>query len=298
MKRNNNNNILVPTDFSEIAQNALGHALKIADVYKNEITLINIQDDGGGLFGLFGGGNSDKMNLIKEAIEMKMNKLISEAKTLYPHIVINKRVEYGKIYKVITEIAENENFDSIIMGTNGASGLHQITGSNASRVINYAKVPVVVVKDQPIGKNGYEKIVLPIDLSRESRQKVTWAVHLAKKFNSTIHVIYENSTREEVKNRIYAAVNQTQDILAQNNANYIVRGLDEDKYPDSFAEDTLAYANEIEADLIMIMSQQEKGFSEFLLGSYAQQIVNHASKVPVMCINSSDAGVILDGVFG
>lgn len=158
-------------------------------------------------------------------------------------------------------------------------------------------MPVVVVKDQSISKKGYEKIVLPIDLSRESRQKVTWAVHLAKKFNSTIHVIYENSSNTEFRNRIFAAVNQTQDILSQNNANYIVRGLDEDKYPDSFAEDTLAYADEIGADLIMIMSQQEKGFSEFLLGSYAQQIVNHAGKVPVMCINSHDTGVIIDGVF-
>lgn len=294
MNRTNNNNILVPTDFSEVANNALGHALKIADVYNNEITLINIQDDGG-LFGMFGGG--DKFELIKEAVNTRMDKVIEEAHKNYPNVKINKRIETGKIYKVITEIAEDENFDSIVMGTNGASGLQQIIGSNASRVINYAKVPVVVVKEQPIGQSGYEKIVLPIDLSRESRQKVTWAVHLAKKFNSTIHVIYENSTSDEFKNRIFAAVNQTQDILEQNNANYIVRGLDHDKYPDSFAEDTLAYATEIEADLIIIMSQQEKGFSEFLLGSYAQQIVNHSGKVPVMCINSSNTGVIIDGVF-
>ena len=294
MNRNNNNNILVPTDFSEIANNALGHALKIADAYKNEITLLNIQDEGG-LFGLF--GSDEKMSLIKDAVDMKMDKLISDSAKDFPNVKINKRFEYGRIYKVITEIAEKENFDSIVMGTNGASGLQQITGSNASRVINYAKVPVVVVKEQPIGKGGYQKIVLPIDLSRESRQKVTWAIHLGKRFNSTIHVIYENTSNEEVKHRIFAAVNQTQDILDQNNANYIVRGLDEEKYPDSFAEDTLAYATEIDADLIMIMSQQEKGFSEFLLGSYAQQIVNHSGKVPVMCINSANTGVIMDGVF-
>lgn len=294
MNRTNNNNILVPTDFSEVANNALGHALKIADVYNNEITLINIQDEGG-IFGLF--GNQDKMELVKEAVNTRMDKVIAEAKEKYPNVKINKRIEVGKIYKVIAEIAEEENYDSIVMGTNGASGLQQIIGSNASRVINYAKVPVVVVKEQPMGQSGYQNIVLPIDLSRESRQKVTWAIHLAKKFNSTIHVIYENTTNEEFKNRIFAAVNQTQDILEQNNANYIVRGLDQDKYPDSFAEDTLAYANEIQADLIMIMSQQEKGFSEFLLGSYAQQIVNHSGKVPVMCINSSDTGVIIDGVF-
>ena len=286
MNRTNNNNILVPTDFSEVANNALGHALKIADVYKNEITLVNIQDEGG-LFGLFG-SSDNKLDLIKEAVNARMDKLIEESKGKFPNVKINKR---------ITEIAEKENFDSIVMGTNGASGLQQIVGSNASRVINYAKVPVVVVKEQSISNSGYQKIVLPIDLSRESRQKVTWAIHLAKKFNSTIHVIYENSTNEEFRSRIFAAVNQIQDILDKNGATYLVRGLDEDKYPDSFAEDTLAYANEIDADLIMIMSQQEKGFSEFLLGSYAQQIVNHSGKVPVMCINSNDTGVIIDGVF-
>lgn len=291
----NNNTILVPLDFSEVAQNALGHALKVADVYKNEITLLHIMDEGNFIGNLFGGNNNAE--LVKEAIDMKLDKMIAEANKQYPNIKINKLIESGRIYKVITNIANDGNYDSIIMGTNGASGLQQITGSNASRVINYAKVPVVVVKEKSIG-NGYEKIVLPIDLTRESRQKVRWAVHVAKKFNSTIHVIYENTTNEEFRNRIHAVINQTQDILDSNGAKYILRGLEEDKYPDSFAEDTLAYANEIDADLIMIMSQQEKGFNEFLLGSYAQQIVNNGGRIPIMCINSNDAGIILDGVFG
>lgn len=294
MNRTNNNNILVPTDFSEVANNALGHALKIADVYNNEITLLNIQDEGG-IFGLF--ENKEKLNLIKEAVESKMDKIIASSKEKFPNVKINKLIEYGRIYDTITDIANEGNYDSIVMGTNGASGLRQLTGSNASRVINYAKIPVVVVKERPMINNGYEKIVLPIDLSRESRQKVKWAISLSKKFNSTIHVIYENSSNQEYQNKIFAVVNQTQDILSENNADYIVRGLDDEAYPDSFAEDTLAYADEINADLIMIMSQQEKGFSEFLLGSYAQQIVNHHGKVPVMCINSGQTGVIIDGLF-
>ncbi len=292
---NNNNTILVPLDFSEVAQNALGHALKVADVYKNEITLLHIMDEGNFIGNLFGGNNN--ADLLKEAIDMKLDKMIAEANKQYPNIKINKLIESGKIYKVITNIANEGNYDSIIMGTNGASGLQQITGSNASRVINYAKVPLIVVKEKSIG-NGYEKIVLPIDLTRESRQKVRWAVHVALKFNSTVHVIYENTTNEEFRNRIHAVINQTQDILDTNGAKYILRGLEEDKYPDSFAEDTLAYANEIDADLIMIMSQQEKGFNEFLLGSYAQQIVNNGGRIPIMCINSNDAGIILDGIFG
>lgn len=292
MSNQNNNTILVPIDFSEVAMNALGHALKVADVYKNEVTILYILDEGNFLGNLFGGNQNAE--LVNEALAMKMDKVILEANQEFPNIKINKLIETGKIYKVITTIANEGDYDSIIMGTNGASGLHQITGSNSSRVINYAQVPVVVVKEKSIG-NGYEKIVLPIDLTRESRQKVKWAIHLAKKFNSTIHVIYENNTNEEFRNKIFAAVNQTQDLLSTSGAKFIVRGLDEDKYPDSFAEDTLAYANDIDADLIMIMTQQEKGFSEYLLGSYAQQIVNHAGKIPIMCIQSSDRGVILDG---
>jgi nucleotide-binding universal stress UspA family protein len=290
----NNNTILVPTDFSEIANNALGHALKIADVYKNEITLLSIIDDGG-LFSMF--GNNVKSELVNEALNARMDKVIDESHKTYPNVKINKLIEHGKIYKTIAEVAENGNYDSIIMGTNGASGMQQITGSNASRVINYATKPVVVVKEKSIG-NGYKIIVVPIDLTRESRQKLTWAIHVAKKFNSTIHIIYENTTNEEFRNKIHAVVNASQNILDEKGAKYIVRGLDEDKYPDSFAEDTLAYANEVDADLIMVMSQQEKGFKEFLLGSYAQQIVNHSGAVPIMCINSNDAGIILDGIFG
>ncbi len=293
-QRKNNNTILVPTDFSDVANNALNHALKVADKYNNEITLLYVMEEVGFLGAIFGG--TDKTDLIKEAIDGRLNKLIEEAKTAYPKIVINKLIESGKVYEVVTEIANNGPYDSIIMGTNGASGLKQIVGSNSSRVINYAQIPVIVVKEKTIG-SGYKKIVVPIDLTRESRQKLTWAVHVAKKFDSTLHIIYENTTNQEFRSKIGAVVNQTQNILDEHNVSYIVRGLDDEKYPDSFAEDTLAYASEIDADLIIIMSQQERGFSEYLLGSYAQQIVNHSNIVPVMCISSNDAGVILQGVF-
>ncbi|MBC7425139.1 MAG: universal stress protein [Bacteroidia bacterium] len=291
----NNNNILVPTDFSEIAENALGHAIKVAEIYHNEITLLHIVDERGFLSGIFGSKDKDLYN---EAITIKLDRMIDRVKSLTNStVVINKLIEFGKPHKTIVRVAEEGNYDSIIMGSNGAEGFQSIIGSNASKVINYATLPVVVVKEKTIGK-GYENIVLPIDITPESRQKVRWAVHVAKKFNSTIHVIFENSSNEWLRNKTFAAVNQAQDILGRNDVKYIVRALDEEKYQDSFAEDTLAYANEIDADLIMIMSQQEKGFSEFLLGSYAQRIVNHSARVPVMCINPKELGYLLEGVLG
>ena len=55
---------------------------------------------------------------------------------------------------------------------------------------------------------------------------------------------------------------------------------------DNFALETIKYSEEINADLIMIMTQQEdKKLSEYIIGSYAQQIVNRSTLAPVMCIN-------------
>ena len=74
---------------------------------------------------------------------------------------------------------------------------------------------------------------------------------------------------------------------------FTTKVLDDEKYPGKFYMDTLQYADEINADLIMVMTQQEKGgFSEYLLGSYAQQIVNYHSSVPVMCIVPRNTGLV------
>jgi nucleotide-binding universal stress UspA family protein len=293
-KIENNNTILVPYDFSEIAANALGHAVKIAEIYKNQITLLHIVEDG--FFESIFGGNAMKEGLLREAIESKLDKIIQEIKAKND-VVINKKVLEGRVYKTIVKEANEQKYDSIIMGSNGAAGVEQIIGSTASRVIRHSEQPVVVVKEKTIG-NGYQKIVLPIDTTFETRQKVTWAIHLAKKFNSVIHVIFENEDDEFTRSKLYATVNSVQNLLEKNNVQYVLRSLDEEQYPENFAKDTLQYANEIDADLIMIMTQQEVGFSEFIIGSYAQQIVNQSERVPVMCINPKEGGYVLEGIFG
>lgn len=285
----NNNTILVPYDFSEIAANALGHAVKIAKTYQNKITLLHIVEDN--LLETVFGSNPLKEGLVREAIEGKLDKIINEIKAK-ENIEIDKIVEEGRVHKTIVRIANEGHYDSIVMGSNGAAGMEQIIGSNASRVIRFSEQPVVVVKEKPVG-NGYEKIVLPIDTTYETRQKVTWAIHLAKKFNSTIHIVFEEVEDEFIRSKLYASVNSVQEILDKNNVKYVVKSLDDDKYPDSFAKATLKYANKIDADLIMIMTQQEVGFSELIIGSYAQQIVNQSERVPIMCVNPKEGGYTL-----
>lgn len=281
MERKTNNNILVPTDFSEVASNALGHAVKVAQTYKNEITLVNIIDEG--FFGgLFGSGNQTE--LVREAVENRLNKLAEEIESTHG-IKVHKRIDSGRIYKVISKIANDENFDSIIMGSHGANGLEQVIGSNASRTIQYAEVPVVVVKNNNVGE-GYKTIVMPIDLSIESRQKVDWGIHLAKQFNSEIHIAYQGSSDEFTNNRINANVKAVEHQLEKSGVKFVCSEI-EDKLLENFATEIISYAANVKADMILVMTDTEPNLAERILGTYTQQIVNR-SPVPVMCIHPKE----------
>ncbi len=288
MQRNTNNNILVPTDFSDVAGNALNHALKIAETYNNEITLLYIIEENiwGNIF------SSGQNELLREAVSNRLEKLAAEVKVSHPSLTIHTRIEKGRVYKTIANMANEENFDSVIMGSHGASGLEQVIGSNASRTIQYAKVPVVVVKGKSIGE-GYKKIVMPIDLTLESRQKVEWAIHIAKKFDSEVHVIYQSASDSFVNTKIKANIKNVSLSLEKNQVRYVAKEI-EDKAFENFAKEVLEYANEINSDLILVMTHAEKAFTEFIIGTLTQQLVNKSETIPVMCIYPRETGFVYD----
>lgn len=284
-----NNSILVPTDFSDVANNALDHAVAIAKTYGNDILLMHTVE--ATFLSSIIGGKNIKGGLVGQMLQEKLNDLCKNI-TEKHGVPARGIIKEGRIYKTILETAEEIELDSIVMGTNGAEGLEQIMGSNSSRVIAQSPVPVVVVKEKQIGA-GYKDIVFPVDLSLESKQKTWWAIHLAQKFDSTIHIIGEHEDDEFLRNKLFANLKSIEDVFTKNKVKFTTKVLDDEKYPGKFYMDTLQYADEINADLIMVMTQQEKGgFSEYLLGSYAQQIVNYHSSVPVMCIVPRNTGLV------
>jgi nucleotide-binding universal stress UspA family protein len=288
MNRQTNNNILVPTDFSEVADCALKHAIAVAKAYKNEITLMYIVEDGffGGIF------SKSQSEIMKDAIVTKLNVKAQEIER-ETGIKVTTRAESGKVYKTISEIANAEKFDSIIMGSHGASGLEQIVGSNASRTIQYAEVPVVVVKSTSLGSEGYKKIVMPFDLTIESKQKLEWGINIAQKFNSEIHIVYSKSDDEYLDAKMKANIAQVKHTLEDHKVKYVMYEF-KDSVLDNFANEIHNYANITNADLIVAMTHTEKGISEMIIGTLTQQLVNRANNVAVMCIHPKETAFNYD----
>jgi nucleotide-binding universal stress UspA family protein len=282
------NTILVPVDFSEIAANALNHAIQVAKHFNNNLALLHVVEESGlPSFLSFGKENAATKLILHQAAE-QLNVMAADIKAKH-NIECSVVSKSGRIYRVIAETATELGCDSIIMGSNGAAGFEQIIGSNASRVISHSEVPVVVIKPQVGEFKAYHNIVFPLDLTLESRQKVKWAIHLGKAYNSTISILTYNVGDEFLNNKMKLGLRQVERLLDENNIKYTVDVLDD--LEENWAAETLKYAEKLNADLLMIMTQSEdKGFSEYIIGSFAQQIVNKATSVPVMCINPAPMG--------
>ena len=279
--------MLVPVDFSEISLNALHHAAQVAQHFNNDLVLLSILEDDF-LSNIFSFSKNDtKESLAKEALSSRLKEIAAKTKTEFA-IECKTDVRSGKIYKTIIEAAEEHGCDCVIMGTHGASGVERVIGSNASRVISYSTMPVIVVKTDK-NPNAYRNIVFPLDLSVESKQKMKWAIHLGKAYKSTIHVLTYKVGDEFLNNKLEANLRQIGTIFDESGVKHDVTILENDT---DFARKTLEFAEIKTSDLIMIMTQQEsdKTMREYIIETYAQQIVNDSGNVPIFCVNPNYEG--------
>lgn len=293
MENKKKNTILVPYDFSEMSTHALNHAVQLANHFDNNIALLHVVEEALLSSLLSFGKNDEKEEIARQQVTDRLSKIAHDIEG-NGNIKVSISIRFGRIYKEIAAAAQELGCDSIIMGSNGASGLEQIIGSNASRTIMHASVPVIVVKsDKPV--HAYSDIVFPLDLTLESRQKVKWAIHIGKSYNSTIRILTYKVGDEDINLGTRAALRQITNLLESSGVKYTEHILDH--LGEEFAIETIKYAEAIDADLIMIMSQAEgMGLSDFIIGTEAQQLVNKSQRIPIMCIKPGRTGFSSDFV--
>lgn len=273
MEKQKNNVLMVPTDFSEVADFAVKHAIGIAKELNFKIALLHAIN------------KETKSNLKKENkglehIEEKLKVLVDSIKQ--QGIEAESITKEGSIFNVIPEVAFEIGANFLIMGTHGKVGVQKFTGSYAWKVVTTSPVPIFVVQKREFEK-GYHNIVFNIDHSMRSKQKLNWAVYIANIFKSTIHLTYPKESDEFIAKKIKANLSQTKSFLAKSNITFTekeIRG-------GNLAKQLESYAKEVSADLFMIMTNPEK--SNIILSPWDEKLLFNEEKIPVMCINPVDS---------
>jgi nucleotide-binding universal stress UspA family protein len=170
----------------------------------------------------------------------------------------------------------------VIMGTHGIKGMQKLTGSRALKVIVSSRVPFLVVQDKPSGKHRFTDIVFPIDFRIETREKLYWAIFLGKYFSSRIHLFKPPVGDKSIMKMINTNLNFAIRYLVQNHIDYEVHTA---KSTVNLAKETISFAQEIDADLILITTTKGINMADYVLGLPEQEIIANNARIPVMTVN-------------
>lgn len=279
------NKILVPLDFSESSIDALDYAVHIAEIFGSELHLLHVVET----YEFNSSYRDDET--ARQIIELGLNKKFDaianpriketekDIKTVYHHRV-------GKIYNQIVKHADEISADLIVMGTHGTSDNLNfkkfMLGSNANRVVHAAPCPVLTVKNHEHSID-FNKILLPIDITKETTQKVAYAKAISKVFGSEVHVFAVSSYIDEyVENA--SKLKRRLDAVADELASSGVKTFTCLERNENINHAIFEYSKKNDMDLILIMTRQEKKWEEFLIGSLAKKVIVGAD-APVLSLH-------------
>ncbi len=271
--------ILVGIDFSDCSINALEHAISIARKAKAGVAMvwINHLDYSKEIFSV------EPQNIEKEVIT-RFEDLVKK----YQYHLHGEKIEYfirkGKVYKEICNVANEIDAFLVVIGTHGSSGFEEFwIGSNANRMVASSKKPIITIRGGVDIGTDLKKIILPLDSTKITRQKLPITALLAKYFNSEVHILgLYTTTSDDIRYRVRNYVSQAEEYFKEND----IKFKSTTKEAENITEETIKYAKKVGANLISIMTEQETTATNLFYGPYASQMVNH-SPIPVLSIHVS-----------
>lgn len=296
------NRILFPTDFSRCSDQALVHALSLAERYGAELSIVHVllplEYDPYAI-----GHHLPPLESLQQEIDGLSSNQVKAAKEekSYRDIAIKQSTIRGiSAAPALLQFADEQKADLIVMGTHGRRGInHFMLGSVAEEVVRLAPCPVVTIREfrkQPPATH-FSQILVPVDFSGFSRDAISQAKWFAQDFGATVRILH---IIEEVIHPSFYVTGQTSlsTWLPEVEATALremKRLADDAPGPDvplefhikegRAAVDIVGFAKKNGIDLIVMASHGLTGIEHLLLGSVAEKVVR-MSPCPLFTLKS------------
>lgn len=270
--------IIVPSDFSSTSDVAVNYACEISKTLKTPVEILHIVKD-----------QSEEAGALN-----KLNAQISKHKEK-TGIEAAPVVRFGNIYDEIPKMTEELTGELVVMGTHGLSGLQYLTGSNALKVITESDAQFIVVQDQTKSSANIKRILVPLDLHKETKQKIKFAGDIAKKFGAEVHIICPKETDEFFNNQVMRNMSYAEGYFNENGVACKTKVTEEDS--SGFVKELLKYAKYAEIDLICILNFAGERLIHAFGSDAEQQVMTNDAGIPTMVINPISANVDSRSIF-
>lgn len=253
--------VFIPTDFSQICNDALCFALDFCRVYNCECEIFHAESKD-----LYLSTDSkftlDTALLYKTRFGLKINFVT---------------VECDDVCSTIVNRIKDSMCGFVVLGTHGKVGLQRLTGSYTFDIVSKVDIPVIVVQNKIFHK--VSKIILPVSFGYCKSYNYLQAAALAKFFNASVFIIPRFENRDARLQTIMASVKEMKRVFDLYNVEYV------DKVSSSaggnFARQVLKYSEEQNVDVIMVSTQ---GSNLPQLDSWSDQFIFNIQQIPAVCI--------------
>ena len=269
-------NFIVPIDFSVDSLKGLQWALLFSQRKQINIQMVYVLSN----------SSNFQSSVVKEEqkyAEAEFKKLVKEYSSALEH---QSRLRYiikkGKVYREVVNQANSYKNAVVSASTHGASGFEELfIGSNALKIMAATEQPVFTMRTTV--PDRIKKIVVPIKMHLDTRQKAPIVADLAELFGAELHVISiaSRSNKRDLA-RLESYAKQVMGFFKAKELKTVTKTLVGDSLPSL----TCNYAEAVDADLITIMSSAIDKWN-VVFGSYAQQMVKTAP-VPLLSITPKE----------
>ncbi len=257
MVKTSANSILIPLLSEEQTMIALSQTYNLARLTNSRIVLLGVETK-----------EHPIKKLLSDLAKIASQNSPQPVETLFRE---------GNVYDEINKVADVLNPIFIMIGLTSKLGFGNIMSKNAFQMVRESKHPVITIRGK-VHRDGCKTILLPVDLSKETREKVKKAIELAKLFRSDIRVIsILTETDEDSENKLISYSNQVWKFIKDQGIRCTIKTLRGKDIPKMVLE----YGKEVEADLVLIMTKAELSLKELFIGTVAQRVISE-SDIPVL----------------
>lgn len=272
--------LITAIDFSKCSLHALEYTINLANTVDADVEMIWVDTHHDSETELAAANRELRMEA-KRQFEEIIERYSADLKTG----TLNYKIRKGKVYQEVANQAKYDDASMILTGSHGVSGYEKFwVGSNTYRIVSSAPCPVLTIRLDYAFKPVINRIILPIDSTLETRQKVPYTVRLAKFYNSIINVIaVYGSSVKAIQRKVDQYAEQTAVFVHQHGIKVELNVIEADNITNAIIQ----HAEQTDADLISIMTEQESSPANLLLGPYAQQMINN-SPIPVLTTQATE----------
>ena len=283
--------ILVPVPLNRNMIAPINQAIYFHEKFGSDIVLLHVESELPFLQKWF------PWRIQKKHRKKALKRFRRQVKHFFPGNPLLKQFEYqivtGKLIPSILKVSNRRKSDLVIIKkARRAQGKASIfRKENADKLISDSKCPVMTMFKEPKIK-GINRILLPVDVTKNSDKKVAWAISLAKKFSASIHIVsVQHLEIESVHSLSYKKGRRIERDIKKHGIDVDLVLLKAEKR--TADEVVLDYAKKLKPDLLLIMTHQETILFDNYLGAFAREIV-HKSSVPVISIVPQKDSLILN----